>query len=189
MNPKLVLSLGLFALLASSALAGSLEIGSEVPDFTLENLGGEDVAYSSLSGDVTVVLFVSTQCPISNDYNERMKSLYADYKDKGVKFVFVNANRTEPAGQVARHAAEKGFEFPVYKDPGNVVADLFGAQFTPETYVVTSGKIAYHGRIDDARTGEIKQHSLRMALDAVMEGNNPDPAKTRAFGCTIKKVS
>ena len=189
MNRKLVLSLSLFLLLAGSALAGDLGIGSDVPDFHLKTVKGDDVSYSNLSGDVTVVMFIATQCPVSNAYNERMKALFADYQAKGVKFVFVNSNRTESPDEVAQHAADKGFEFSVYKDPGNVVADLFGAQFTPEAYVVKSGKLAYHGRIDDARTGEIKQHSLRMALDAVMDGKAPEPSETRAFGCTIKKVS
>ncbi|MCD6358058.1 MAG: redoxin domain-containing protein [Thermoproteales archaeon] len=175
-------------MLAGTLLAGGLGIGSEVPDFTLKSVDGNDVHYAAISGDVTVVTFIATRCPISNDYNERMKSIYGDYHGKGVKFVFINSNRIEPAAEVKEHAANNGFRFPVYKDPGNVVADLFGAQFTPETYVVKGGKIVYHGRIDDARRGEVKDNSLRNALDAVLAGKNPPKAETKAFGCTIKRV-
>jgi len=60
-----------------------------------------------------------------------MKALYADYTPKGVKFVFLNANRTEPAADVARHAQEHGFPFPVYKDDANLVADRFGPPRRP----------------------------------------------------------
>ncbi len=186
---KITVSVCLALLLASSASAGGLGIGAEVPDFKLKAVEGKEVSYSSISDETTVILFIATQCPISNDYNERMKSVFADYNPKGVEFVFINSNKSEPADEVARHTADNGFQFPVYKDPGNVVADLFGAEKTPEAYVVKSGEIVYHGRIDDARTGEIKHHSLREALDAVLAGKNPEPAETRAFGCTIKKIS
>jgi hypothetical protein len=54
--------------------------------------------------------------------------------------------------------------------------------------VIKGGKIVYHGRIDDARKGEIKDHSLRNALDALLAGKTPAVAETKAFGCTIKRV-
>ena len=189
MKRILVLSTCLAVLLAGYLFAEGLGIGSEVPDFKVKSVEGADVNYSSVAGDVTVVTFIATQCTISNDYNQRMKSIYADHSGKGVKFVFINSNRQEDAAEVKAHAASNGFQFPVYKDPGNVVADQFGAEFTPETYVVKAGKIAYHGRIDDARTGAIKDHSLRKALDAVLAGKTPKKQQTKAFGCTIKRVS
>jgi len=175
-------------LVAGGLAAAGLKVGSTVENFTLKTVDGKDVQYAELAGNITVVTFIATQCPISNDYNERMKALYADYHPKGVKFVFINSNHTEPAAEVKQHAASNGFQFQVYKDPGNVVADMFGAQFTPEVYVVKGGKVAYHGRIDDARKGEIKDHSLRNALDALLAGKAPAVAETKAFGCTIKRV-
>ena len=189
MKRILSLSVCLATLLAGSLIAGGLGIGSEVPDFTVKTVDGADVTYSSLAGDITVVAFIATKCPISNDYNERMNSIFGDYNAKGVKFIFINSNKAEDAAEVKQHAADHGFRFSVYKDPGNVVADLFGAEFTPEVYVVKGGKVVYHGRIDDARKGEVKHHSLRLALDAVRDGQSPDPAETKAFGCTIKRVS
>jgi peroxiredoxin len=177
------------ALVAGSLWAGGLGIGSAVPDFTVKTTGGDDVKYSSLAGKITVVTFIATQCPISNDYNERMQALYSDYSSRGVKFVFINSNRQESPAEVEEHAAKNGFSFKVYKDPGNVVADQFAAQVTPEAYVAVDGKIVYHGRIDDARKGEITDHSLRRALDAALAGKTPEKAETKAFGCTIKRVS
>ncbi len=180
----------LAALFACSALfAGGLKVGDTVPDFTLKSVDGNDVRYSSLAGDVTVVTFIATRCPVSNAYNERMKAIYADYHAKGVKFVFVNSNKQEDAAEVKEHAQKHGFQFAVYKDPGNVVADLFGAQVTPEAYVIKGGKIVYHGRIDDSQKGDVKDPSLRKALDAVLAGRPIEKPETKAFGCTIKRVS
>lgn len=188
MKRSFLKSVSLALLTAGVLAAAGLKVGSTVENFTLKTVDGKDVQYAQLAGDITVVTFIATQCPISNDYNERMKAIYADYQPKGVKFVFINSNNTEPAAEVKQHAASNGFQFEVYKDPGNVVADMFGAQFTPEVYVIKGGKVAYHGRIDDARKGEIKDHSLRNALDALLAGKAPAVAETKAFGCTIKRV-
>ncbi len=189
MTRKLFLFVLAVAATASVSMAGGLGVGSEVPDFQLKSVEGEDVRYSSVSGDVTLVMFIATKCPVSNDYNERMKALHAGYSGQGVKFVFINSNRAEDAAEVKAHAAQNGFSFAVYKDPGNVVADTFGASVTPEAYLVKAGKVVYHGRIDDAQKGDIKEHTLRQALDAVLQGQAPVKAETKAFGCTIKRVS
>ena len=176
-------------MLAGGLTAAGLGPGSQVPEFTVKSLEGQDVTYSSMAGDVTVVTFVATQCPVSNAYNERMKSLYNDYGGKDVKFVFINSNRQEDATEVKGHAASNGFEFAVYKDPNNAAADLFGASVTPEVFLIKDGVVVYHGRIDDAQKGEIKDHTLRKALDTVLNGGTPTSAETKAFGCTIKRVS
>jgi peroxiredoxin len=183
---KLLLSL---CVLAASAGAQEFKLGSTVGDFSLTDLKGNAVDYASLKGSTTVVIFIATACPISNGYNERMKAVYNDYVPKGVHFVFINANATEPAVEVAKHAQAHGFPFPVYKDPDGAVADRFGAQVTPEAFVMdTSGVVRYHGYVDDS-LNEARVHSqgLRMALDAVMAGKPVENAQTKAFGCTIKR--
>lgn len=189
MKRVVAICLGMATVLASSLLAGGIAINDTIPQFTLKNLDGQDVDSASLFGEVTVVTFISVQCPVSNAYNERMKELHAKYSGQDVKFVFVNSNRAEAAADVKAHAASNGFEFDVYKDPNNVVADQFAAQVTPESFVFKGGKLVYHGRIDDAQTGTINEHSLQDALNAVTAGETPARQETKAFGCTIKRVS
>jgi len=184
------LSVAAAALWAASLPAQEFTLGSKVGDFGLRDVKGAPVAFEKLKGRVTVIGFIATQCPISNDYNERMKALYTDYSPRGVRFVFINSNHTEPAAEVEAHAGKNGFPFPVYKDDNNVVADRFGAQFTPEVFVLDAGGvIRYHGAIDDSRVAaRIKAHHLRKSLDALLAGQSVAPADTRAFGCTIKRV-
>ena len=181
-------------LLCAAALAGAVfaqefKLGSPVADFEFTDLKGSPATYSALKGGVTVVIFMSTQCPISNSYNERMKAVYTDYTGKGVHFIFLNANNSESAGDVEAHAKSHGFPFAVYKDRNNVAADMFGAQVTPETFVIDStGVIRYRGSIDDS-TNEVRVHNqgLRVALDQVLAGKPVVAAETKAFGCTIKR--
>ncbi len=140
--------------------------------------------------DVTVVVFISTVCPVSNSYNLRMKELYRDYAPKGVKFEFLNANQNESQAEVEEHARSVGFPFPVRKDVNNAMADRLGADYTPESFVIDrEGAIRYHGRIDDAQNpARVRQNSLRLAIDAVLAGGEVPQPETKAFGCTIKRV-
>jgi peroxiredoxin len=176
-------------LFAGLASAQDFKLGSKVDDFKVQDLSGKTATFSQLKGDVTVVMFTSVQCPVSNAYNERMSALYSEYKAKGVQFVALNSNQTEPAANVAEHA-KAHFPFSVYKDVDNVVADKFGAQATPETFLIDrNGVIQYHGSIDDSQdTAKIQNQWLRKALDSMIAGAPIEKAETKAFGCTIKRV-
>jgi peroxiredoxin len=180
------------ALLASAASAG-VSIGDKLEPFALKDAtSGKDVDLKGAAGKkATVLMFIATQCPVSNDYNERMAALAKDYTGKGVAFVGINSNKQEAADEVADHAKKNGFSFPVLKDPDNVKADFFGARVTPEVYVYDADwKLRYHGRIDDKRNvGEVASKDLATALDAMIAGKDVPVAETKAFGCTIKRVT
>jgi peroxiredoxin len=184
-------SLTMSLILAAATLhAQDFKVGSKVTDFQVQDLDGKSISFSALRGPITVVTFIATQCPVSNAYNQRMIALYKDYSPKDVKFIFVNANRTEAAGEVRDHSKRAGFPFPVYKDANNIVANHFGAEVTPESYVIGgSGVLQYHGSIDDSQNeARIRTRRLRLALDALLSGKPVDATETKAFGCTIKRV-
>src|SRR3954454_9498640 len=69
------------------------------------------VSISPANAKATIVIFISTKCPISNSYNERMNAIYKDYSDRGVQFVFVNANANEPVQEIEDHAKANQFSF------------------------------------------------------------------------------
>jgi len=128
-------------------------IGSTIEDFTLPDVDNKDRSLKSLAGkNGTVLLFIAVQCPVSNAYNERMEKLAEDYKAKGINVVGINSNVAEDAAAVKAHAAEHKLSFPILKDPGNKIADRFGAAVTPEAYFIdANNKLLYHGRIDNSR--------------------------------------
>jgi len=162
---------------------------ARIDSISATDLQGKAVTIKT-SGKITAVLFVSTQCPVSNDYNERMTALYNEYSKKGVQFVFLNANSTEPASEVAKHAKDVGFSFPVYKDNNNAEADRFAAEFTPHVFAIgKNSEFVYKGGFDDARNAaRVTKTYLKDALDAALAGKPPAAPETKAFGCTIKRV-
>ena len=167
-------------------------IGSAIEDFTLPDADGVNHSLKSLMGKKgAVIIFVATKCPVSNAYNDRMETVYEDYQAKGINVIGINANSTEPAAEVKSHAAEKGLKFAILKDDGNKIADRLGANHTPEAYVIdASGKLVYHGRIDNAQnTANITSNDLRDTLDAILAGKPVAKTTSMAFGCSIKRVS
>lgn len=179
---------------APAAPAAALKIGAPAPDFTLPAAdGGGTVALKELlaKNKAVAVIFVATKCPVSNAYNGRMAELGKEYAAKGVAVVGINSNKTEPASEVAAHAKEHGFTFPVVKDEGNKVADAYGATHTPEVYVVSpKGDLLYHGRIDESQDDpkNVRSPDLRNALEAILAGKPVPAPETKAFGCSIKRV-
>jgi peroxiredoxin len=181
------------AALAAPALADGPAIGAAAPAFDLKTLEGKSfsLADAEKTNSFVVLMFIATQCPYSNAYNDRMRDMAAAYARKGVLFVGINSNSTETVDEAAAHAKKHGFAFPVLKDPGNTVADLYDARRTPEVYVVgKDGKLLYHGRIDDNSDDAAKVTSpdLKNALDALLAGQPVAKAETKAFGCTIKRA-
>jgi len=172
--------------------APTFRVGGKVDNLTLRDLKGQSSQLRDLGRDskITALMFIATQCPVSNDYNQRMVALHRDYASKGVKFLAINSNRQELVPEVAEHAARNGFAFPLFKDENNVLADLFGASVTPEIYVFdNTWTMRYHGRIDDSRPmDKVTVSDLRNSLDALLDGRQVPVAETKAFGCTIKRV-
>ena len=167
-------------------------IGAMIEDFKLPDADGAQHTLNSLKGkNGAVIIFIATRCPVSNGYNDRMEKLAEDYQSKGINVIGINSNSTEPASEVKSHAAEKHLTFAILKDDGNKIADRFGANHTPEAYVIdASGKLVYHGRIDNSQKIEaITSNDLRDALDAVLAGKPIQKTTSVAFGCSIKRVS
>jgi peroxiredoxin len=178
---------------ACFAAAAAPQIGSPAPAFELTLLDGKSfsLAEAARSHKAVVVMFIATKCPYSNAYNERMKEMASAYEKKGVLFVGINSNKTEPAEEVTAHAKQHGHTFPIMKDPGNKVADLYDARHTPEVYVVDSeGKLRYHGRIDEnyEDASKVASPDLKNALEELLSGKAIAKAETKAFGCSIKRV-
>lgn len=165
----------------------------KIENFSLNNVSGTKVELSDFKDSKAIVLmFISTQCPVSNAYNERMVELYNDYKAKNVAVIGINSNKAESPENIKEHAEEHQFGFPILKDVNNIIADKLEAQFTPEIFVVNPAtyEVLYHGRIDDSqRIAKVQSKDLRAALDEIVSGKPVTKKETKAFGCTIKRIN
>ena len=165
-------------------------LGATIEDFKLPDVAGREHTLASLRGKAgTVLIFVSTQCPVSNMYNERMQKLAEDYRAKGVSVVGINSNKLETPDVIKSHAAEKNLTFMILKDSGARVADRLGATKTPEAFFLDAqNRLVYHGALDNAQNPVmVNTHHLRNAVDAVLAGKPVERPEVKAFGCSIKR--
>ena len=168
------------------------KVGDKVSDFVIDNYDGAKYSLSTAGSNVTVIVFMSTECPFVQPYTDRLINLVNEFGTKGVAFWGINSNKTEPTEEVMNHATEKKYNFPVLKDNNNVVADQFGAARTPEVFVIDNKTmtLVYHGRIDDNKEADkVTSNDLQNALNDFLAGNAIANSETKAFGCSIKRVN
>jgi peroxiredoxin len=185
------------------ALAGAPLVLSEdkaehvkkIGNFTL--VDPRDQTRVSLDGlkvkKLVVVVFLGTECPINNAYLPTLADLHKQYATKGVQFLAVNSNHQDTAKRVAKHAKEHDVPFPVLKDKGSTVADLFDAKRTPEAILLDKDRvIRYRGRIDDQfgidyRKPKPTRRDLAEAIDEVLAGKMVSQPSTAVAGCRIAR--
>src|SRR5688572_17666921 len=167
-----------------------VNIGQPVADFKLPDADGKNHSLASLKGkNGTVLIFLSVQCPVVRDYNERIEKLAQDFKARGVNVVGINSNATESTDEMKQNIADNNFSFVVLKDKGNKVADTLGAERTPEVYLLDAdNKLVYRGRIDNHRNVSLVQSKdLEEAIEATLAGKPVVKSEAAAFGCSIKR--
>jgi peroxiredoxin len=163
-------------------------VGAPAPDFTLHDLEGTPHRLSAQRGRIVVVNFWSAECPWSRRGDEILARRLPEWTRAGVLLWGIASNASEPEYEIRAEMADRG----ILLDPGNTVADLYGAAATPHLYLVDAeGLVRYSGALDDAnfREREGKTRYLDEALAAVRAGRRPEPAETPAYGCAIVRAT
>lgn len=195
----------LFALPIALALTLSVLPGQQRGAVASETVLRRSKPASALAGltalvpkaKTTVLLFVGTNCPISNRYAPEIAALSRTYQTKGVSVVLVYANAGVTEAQATAHAREYGIgTLPILLDPAQRIADAVGATVTPEAAVLDSSHtVRYLGRIDNrniqrassSRPGGASSQDLRTAIDSVLAGKKVVSVRLPAVGCAIER--
>jgi thiol-disulfide isomerase/thioredoxin len=149
--------------------------------------------FRAASGKIVVLVFVRTDCPISNRYAPLIQRLSSEYAEKA-SFWLVYADKSTSAEAIRKYEKEFGYSLPALRDPQHVLVKQSQAQITPEVAVFDSARrLVYHGRIDNlyydfghARQ-EATSHELEAALRAVLAGT-PPPEHAAGVGCYISDL-
>ncbi|HEY2838051.1 MAG TPA: redoxin domain-containing protein [Pirellulales bacterium] len=141
----------------------------------------------------SVLVFMTTECPISREYVPTLNKLAAALKDQPVKFYGVITDSSCTRAAAAAFQKEFKIEFPLLFDASGELAETLGAKHVPEAFVLNAeADVVYSGRIDDlyAETGKkrsaVTKSDLAEAIAAVVAGKPVDVAKTEAVGCPIE---
>jgi peroxiredoxin len=182
----------------------TLKIGSPAPDFNLPGVDGEKHSLKDFrEADVLVIVFTCNHCPTAQAYEDRIKQLAADYKDKKVALVAISPNdpaavRLDEMGytdvgdsldDMKVRAKDHGFNFPYLFDGADQKTALaYGPAATPHVFIFDrSRKLRFAGRIDNSDDPRrATTHETRDAIEALLAGKPVPVAETKTFGCSIK---
>jgi hypothetical protein len=178
----------LSGLLAMLAVASGASPGPE-----LRGVDGKAQYPFQVSGKAQVLLFVMTDCPISNFYAPEIQRICNEYGPKGAGCSLVYEDLTVDAQRVGKHLAEYGYRnVGALLDPDRKAAHRAGATVTPEAVVLdATGEVRYRGRIDNfyAALGKPRRrattHELQDAVEAVLAGKPVAVPEAKALGCYI----
>jgi len=142
----------------------------------------------------TVLLFLSTDCPIANKYAPEIRRIQRRFEKKSVVFLRVYDDTYHDVEDLREHTEEYDYAMPAILDSAQQIIRRSGATITPEAVVLDkNGAIVYRGRIDDRFIdfGRYRQHAqsrdLIDALNATLNGEAPPNPRTKAIGCFIPK--
>ncbi len=191
-----LLAAGLLVAATPAAFAAG-KVGETAPAFTLKDASGKTHSLNDYKGKVVVLEWVNPNCPFSERHarEKTMSTLAAKY---GGDVVWLGVNSTNPQHtnflKPADHLAfnkKNGVTYPVLYDETGSVGKAFDAKTTPHMFIVDAqGKIAYNGAIDDDPSGgkaaAQRANYVDGGLRAEKAGQDPDPASTKPYGCSVK---
>jgi peroxiredoxin len=186
------------ALLSTTGYAGEfnkvLSPGDPAPAWVdLEGTDGKKHSLADLKGkDVVVVVFTCNSCPVAVGYEDRILAFAKTHAgpDSKVALVAINVNtvREDQLPEMKKRAEKKRFPFPYLYDPSQAIARKFGANYTPEFFVLDRDrKVVYMGSMDDrSPPAAAKVSHLEGAVRAALAGTKPATGETLARGCKIR---
>lgn len=166
-----------------------LSLGDPAPTFELPGVDGRTHSLSEYDGKPVAVVFSCCHCPYVVAWEDRVNAIAHDYDGRaGLVAINSNDHLGDSFDDMRRRAAEKGFSFPFLRDESQEVAHAYNAARTPEVFLLDAEhRLAYHGAPDsDYADPGGAEPWLRRALDAVLDGREPQPAETPPVGCTVK---
>jgi len=171
-----------------------LMIGDRMPGARLRATDGNDYELEAEGAAATVIYWTCNHCPYALAWQDRLHQVARDYLERGVRVLAVNSNsdETHPADSFdamrERVDREGGWPTPYLRDESQQVAGAFGALTTPDVFIFDGQpELRYRGAPDgDYDDPALNADWLRAALDAIIEGRDPEPAETQPVGCGIK---
>jgi len=159
----------------------------------VSDLAGQVIdPFDATDAKAIVLVFINTDCPISNRYAPEIRRVQELFARSNVRFWLVYPDADVSSDEIRKHLKEYRLPQQVLRDARLTLVRLALARVTPEAAVfLPGGRLAYHGRIDNryADLGkerpEATQHDLEEVLKAVVQGKPVPYSTAKAVGCYI----
>ncbi len=137
-----VLVLGLSDMLPSALR--NVNVGSEAPNFVLQDTNGEELSLTSLKGKIVIIVFWRAGQTRCIKALTTLQSIYTKFKEQGVE---VLALSSDEGGLeiISKTKQEKQLTFPMLYDREEKAYGDYGVIVTPSTAIINKeGKLYYY---------------------------------------------
>ena len=157
-----------------------------------------NVRRNILGGELVVVVFSSTDCPIANAMAPDIERASVETTEAGGRFYLVHARTDLPDERTRAHASRYKLSMPVIVDRSHTLVKMLGATVTPEAFVLRIDEngghtVLYQGSVNNLygsvgnRRVNVTEHHLRDAIRSAAAGEAVDPSRRTPFGCFIER--
>ena len=175
-----------------------LPLGTKMPNFSL--LGIDEKIYTNemFNGKMgSLVMFICNHCPFVKHVNDEIVKLTNEIMDKNIAVIGINSNDSSQEkyaeasiDKMKEYATNLAYNFPYVVDEDQSAAKNFTAQCTPDFFLFDSeSALVYRGQLDGSRPGNdipTDGVSLRSAIDALLNSEEPVSEQLPSMGCNIK---
>lgn len=156
-----------------------------------QTLEGSRCSLASPGSKATVIAFTDVSCPLTKKYAPTLAALEDEYAKKGVRFVFVNPNKSDDESAIREDVKHHGFDGDYIHDTAGTIAATLGTKTTTEVFLLdATNTLVYRGAVDDQygigyQIDQPKSRFLADAIDATLRGEKPKVEATTAPGCAL----
>ncbi len=175
-----------------------LPLGTKMPNFNLLGIDEKNYTNEMFNGKMgSLVMFICNHCPFVKHVNDEIVKLSNEIMDKNIAVIGINSNDSsqekyaeDSIEKMREYATNLGYSFPYVVDEDQSAAKNFTAQCTPDFFLFDSeSTLVYRGQLDGSRPGNdipTDGESLRSAIDALLNNEEPISEQLPSMGCNIK---
>ncbi len=113
--------------------------GAEVPNFELTGLDGNKKKLSDLPHKVMLLNFWATWCEACMEEMPSMVALRDKYAPQGFEILAINVDEN-PSQVVPSIVKSMKIQFPIFTDPGNILAEMFDVHAIPLSVIINKNR-------------------------------------------------
>ncbi|MGB1317358.1 MAG: peroxiredoxin family protein, partial [Flavobacteriales bacterium] len=110
----------------------------ELDQIELLDLQNEVVHIKPSENAVTVIYFLSPECPLCINYSLALKDINSQFSNDSVVFYGIHSGKWFTQTEVKEYQLKYGLKFEMCLDNNNQLAQSLGATVTPEVFVLNS---------------------------------------------------
>jgi peroxiredoxin len=169
-----------------------LKTGSTAPGFTLKGVDGKMHSFQDHKSKAILVVFICNHCPYVRARIGDIVALQSKFSPSELNVIGINSNdpnyKDEGFDNMVAFSKEYRLNFPYLIDESQDVARAYGAVCTPDPFLFFDGRLAFHGRINDASEPEARPTIPVMEnnVHKLLEGERLEKDFDPSIGCSIK---